>query len=220
MKNIINSLFKRFKRLAVLLILIPILTGAIAFIFESREPTTYIGTAEVMLGTFDNESITDQDLMKDQVGSRAFLERINNNHNLGMDVDYVSSKVKVELKPGKFLAYSLVGDNKEKVEKELSLAVEGFLKESKRVQQGLITVAEKGIAEAGKIESENEDITKVALVHQLQEDLINLQMGTELNKPVTVVENNNDPFKLGVLGLIVGLMISLAILVLPEIFKE
>jgi teichuronic acid biosynthesis protein TuaF len=219
--KLISSLVNRFKKLAILLLLIPVLTGAVAYFFETRVPTTYIATSEVLLGNFQRDGLTNQNLLKDQISSRAFQENINEKYNLDMDVDFVTSKLKVESKPGKILVFSLLGDNEDKVESELSLVIEGFLKESNNVQQESIMLIEERLRTVNSIQpSESEAIAKEEFLYQLESKLMDLEVGTELNQPVTILQVKNDPYKRGVLGVIVGVMLSLSLLVFPELFKE
>jgi hypothetical protein len=221
MNKIIISLVNRFKKLAILLLLLPVLTGAISYFIESREPTKYIATSEILLGTFQNNGLTDKDLMKEQVPTRAFLRVIDEKYNLGMDVEFVSNHLKVDLLPGKILAFSLASNNESEVEEQLSLVIEGFLLESENVQQNSIKLIEEKLRTIQSINpSDKEVIAKEQFIYSLESKLFDLRLGTELNKPVTITVDSNDSIKMGLLGGIVGLMLSLSILVFPEIFRE
>jgi len=220
--DFVKNVFKRMKRLAILLILLPILTAIIAYFLQTNTSVTYTGTTEVMLGNFQKEGLTHQELMRDQIPNRAFLTYLDEQHNLNLDIDYVLSNLTVSSKPGKVLEFSMVGSDKLKVINQLELLTQGFLKESNRVQADEITLIEGKIAEIEEINASTEElISKERFLYDLNDKLKSIQMSTVLNKDVQVISaDSNNPTQRAVLGFLIGVMINIVILIFPELFKE
>lgn len=220
--DFVKNIFNRIKKLAILLVLLPILTGVIAYFLQSKTPVSYSGSAEIMLGNFEKEGLTHQELMRDQIPNRAFLTYLNEEHNLNMDVDFVSTNLSILDKPGKVLVFSMSGSEKAKIEEQLGLAIKGFIEESDRVQQEQIKLIEDKIADVEAIDASVEErISKERFIYDLSEKRNTMEMSTVLNKEVEVAPvNGNNPMERAILGLLVGIMINIVIIVFPELFRE
>jgi teichuronic acid biosynthesis protein TuaF len=220
--DFVKNIFNRMKRLAILLILLPILTAITAYFLQPNTSVSYTGTAEIMLGNFQKESLTHQELMRDQIPNRAFLAYLDEEHSLDMDVDFVASNLSVLAKPGKILEFTMSGSDKAKINEQLEVLIKGFIAESDKVQQEQITLIEEKIAEVEAINASNEElISKERFIYDLSEKLNTLEMPTVVNKEVQVATtDNNNPMQRAILGFLVGIMINIIILIFPELFKE
>ncbi|WP_210367185.1 hypothetical protein [Bacillus sp. REN3] len=221
MNELLKRLRKRFKKLAILLLLIPILTAAAGYFFASQVPSTYTANSKIILGNFDKETLNDPIMMKARISSSEFLKRINKEYELDMDVDQVKSRLNVNaVVPEKTLELSISGKNRDQVEQTLKQVTKGIMKEQTNRYNREVATIDNNIEDIINEDSESEDITKITRIYERNKDKTNLR-NSMIAEDVSVSENSGpSPKQSVVLGLLVGLILSVFILGLPELFRE
>lgn len=221
MNVLLRRIINRAKKLAVLLLLIPILTAGAAYFMASQIPSTYTAKAEIMLGNFENTFRTNPNVMKKYVQSTEFLKRINEDYNLGLDVGQVTPRFSVNAFASEgAIELTYRGTDKVNSKEVLDKLIEGILKESTERIQEKKTEIETRMKKIEAIETDQEVITRESDLHELQVDYDNLQ-NSFITEEVTVTTNNGaSPVKRAILGFLIGIVLSSFILFLPILFRE
>jgi teichuronic acid biosynthesis protein TuaF len=220
MNIIVRRLLKRARKLALLLLLLPLLTGAAAYVFAKKAPITYEATAEVMLGSFENAYLTNPVKMKNVIPSDSFLEEINDKYNTGFNIADVQSKLNiVPSNAENTLKFSYRDRNEAKAEETLSKIIDAFLEESNKKLNEKIQLTINDIEDLNRTSTQVESIDKITERHKLNQQLLDYELKTKILNGVNVgVANPISPVQRAVLGFLVGLILSIFILVLPELF--
>ncbi|WP_270180116.1 hypothetical protein [Alkalihalobacillus sp. CinArs1] len=217
MKSYLDSIYKRFKKYIWILLLIPIFTAGISYILEARTPETYTAYSEIYLGYFEYERYTEPRTVKDFLANTGNLEE----YDLSMPASELSKQLKVGEKPGKIITLTLVGNDKKTVEKSLNEVTEGFIKQSDEKKAEMIAFYEEKIEKLESLPDAPESfIDKQEFLFELQDTINNHMRSTVINEPVTIKNTTGDPLKRAIFGFLVGFIISVFILVLPEFLKR
>ncbi|AND42237.1 hypothetical protein [Cytobacillus oceanisediminis] len=218
MKDIPIRILNRIKRFWLIFLIVPIITGGLAYLFAQNAQSSYTATSEIMLGNFQKEGLTHQELMKDQMPNEAFLEKLSNQTGIDLDVKYLLSNLTVSPKAGRVLTFSISGNDSSKVEEEAQKVTDAFLKMSEDTynQQKNLLTSQIDKVEAAETDSESQ-IDKEKFLFDLKGRMIDLTP-TELNKEVSVATQATSPVRDALLGVIVGLLVSFALPIIPEFF--
>ncbi|MBD1382996.1 GumC domain-containing protein [Metabacillus arenae] len=219
MKEIFNRMLERTKKLLVFLVILPVLTGSIAFFFELQRPTTYTAEAKLELGNFQNDRLTNPELLKEIMTSDTYLGNVINEHNLEAGVEEIQSNLLYEVDNNKIITLSYKGQNQETAEKVLDGVISTFLEESNDVFEAKEKLYEEDLKEVAKIETEYEKVAKAELLTKLKNENIDIQETYILN-PIDTTSSYQNPAKRAVFGVIIGLMVSSLFVVLPEVMRK
>ncbi|WP_144478074.1 hypothetical protein [Cytobacillus oceanisediminis] len=221
MNDLLKRIINRAKKLAILLLLIPILTAGAAYFMASQIPATYTAKAEIMLGNFENTFRTNPNVMKKYVQSTKFLKKINEDYDLGLDVGQVKPRFSVNaLASEGVIELSYRGTDHENSKDVLNKLVEGILNESTERIEEKKTEIETRMKTIEAIETQEEAVKRESDLHDLQVDYDNLQ-NSFITEEVTVATNNGaSPVQRAVLGFLIGIILSSLILLLPILFRE
>ncbi|SEM65420.1 hypothetical protein SAMN05192533_104237 [Mesobacillus persicus] len=220
MKEFINRIVGRAKKLVWLLILIPVFTAGIAFIFANKAPSSYQGYSQIILGNFENEYMTNGTFLKDFYTSEGGLESINQKYNLNIDINEVKSSFSIIPSSSKPVELTYSGSSREEVEETLTKLTDAILEETTIKYQTKVNGVEERINSIEEIETDTEPVTKHYFLYNLSTDETNLR-NSELIQEVKVSEITTiPPQQRAVLGLLIGLILSVFIVVVPELFRE
>ncbi|AYA78032.1 hypothetical protein DOE78_22985 [Bacillus sp. Y1] len=224
MNTIVKQVVARIRKLLILLLLIPILTMGISYFMEAKAPSTYTATATVLLGNFQNERITNQDWMETSM-STGFLEKLKIRSNSDYDVNEIKGRLSVS-KVGKgSIKFQYSGESAEEAEATLTDILDGFLAISNDVyepKKKLVDSLLQQVNTSDKIEDIEvnfEAIDSIGEVGQLGLTSVDLAP-TEIVEPIQVATSYNDPVKRAVFGLLLGIMLDIFLLAIPELFRD
>ncbi|WP_157452336.1 hypothetical protein [Bacillus sp. J33] len=170
-------------------------------------------------GNFENEYLTKPEYMKSYIKTDKFVNEVKEKYNI--DLDELRSKLNVDVSPPeKKMTLSISGNDKAAIEEDLSLYTEAVLKASNEKYAMKLNIIESAIAELENTDSEFEKIDKVIEKFDLNYTIPTLEK-TEIADNITVSEMPRvSPVQRAIVGFLAGVMLSLFILVLPEVFKD
>jgi teichuronic acid biosynthesis protein TuaF len=220
-----NESFKRiltrFKRLLLILLLLPILLAGLGYFIEMNQKTTSTATAEIMLGNVDFQidkikyEFTDVGTVQQLLKNEKFLNELKNYYNLSYDSEDLAGKTNTVHSAGKVIEITYSANSREESEnvlQELVVAFERLSKESYEDQSELLEDLIKDMESANGNES-------VKDLYDMKEKLEGLRP-LKIHKDVSVEEGNNNPMRRAILGFLIGTMFSISILLAPEVFRK
>lgn len=216
MKKLFESILIRTKKLLVLILLIPVVVGAVSFILELRTPTIYTSSIAFEVGNFENEYLTNPELMGERFKTDEFLEDIINDQK---KIKEIKENLSANVTKNKLLTISLKGENKDDVEENLSLVANKYLELSKDLFGEKIKDLELSIERLNRIEPEEDVVLYSELLQELNVTHANMRETKQVEELSTTSTHPN-PAKKAVFGVIIGLMVSIAIVILPEVVKN
>jgi teichuronic acid biosynthesis protein TuaF len=205
----------RIRKLALLLIAIPLLTAAISYYLELKTPVVYTAKSEIRLGNMENERLTSQSWVDSYIKSSDFLGKVFKDEEIS--IEEIKGKLEITQNNKDILQIHYTSNDKEKADHVLTKIVEAFMTESKSLYDRKKNLIEDKIAKTEKLESPEESVEKQEFLFDLEMTLINLRE-TQVLEPVTVSEGYKNPLKRGIFGLIMGLMVSAFLVIVPELF--
>jgi teichuronic acid biosynthesis protein TuaF len=217
-KTMISDIIKRMAKYKRLLMILPLLTASIAYIFEKNTPPTYTAQAKIELGNFQNLGLTNDSKVEQKLTSTTFLEEITNKYGLNTPVEKIKERLKIT-SDNKILTLTYHGDHEDEVEETLSKIVDSFIKESDKLYNKKYELIKGKIEATEKIHTIEEAISKQEFLYDLKMTLTDLRK-TQIVEPVSVTASYNNPFKRSVFGFLIGIMMNLVILLGPEIFRK
>jgi teichuronic acid biosynthesis protein TuaF len=221
MNELLKRILYRAKKLAVLLLLIPILTAGIGYIFAEKQPASYIAEAEIMLGSYEQDTRNNPALMKKKLTAERFIEKLNENYDLDLDIDELKSRLLVEeTVTNKTLKLSFNDRDKKAAEQTLTKFVDGFMLESDEWLENKKNRLETLIEEAESNESEAEPATKQEVLSKLYDQYEELEDALVINDVTVSAGNFVSPVQRAIFGLLIGIILSALLLLLPELFRE
>lgn len=208
-----QRLLKRTKRLSLLIVLLPLLTAVFAYVLESKTPTVFTAEAEVVLGNFQDEKLTNLGALPKFMTSENFFE--------DEDVKEIAKQLSFEKDPGpSALTFSLSGNTEVEVETKLTTFLDAFMENSDQRYEDTYNFLKEKKKKVENLEVNAENaVSKEELLVDLEDDLDGLR-NTYISKEVTVSSSYNNPLNRAVFGFIIGLMLSVIIVVAPEVFRK
>jgi teichuronic acid biosynthesis protein TuaF len=210
-----NESFKRiltrFKRLFLVLLLLPVLLAGLGYFFEMNQETTSKAKAEIMLGDYPSEKYdyTDVGTVQELLKNDKYIKQLDLSYNS----EELAGKTNPTIKPGKVIELSFSANNKEKAEKILNELVDAFLVESNKGYE-----KRKGFLEDEKQRIESSTKNEETLF-SINSELDKLRPA-QIHKEVLVDETKNNPMQRAILGFLIGTMFSISILLAPEVFRK
>lgn len=219
MKTILNSIALRAKKWLILLIILPLLTGIVAYVMEKRSPQTYTAQTTIELGNFENSGLTDPKTVAKRLNSTDFLEQLKSQSDYKFNVAAVKTKLDVSTADTKFIQLQYDDTSGKRAKETLDAVVNSFIKESTDNYQKRYNLTKDRLNALSKITSNVESVSQQKEMYDLGQTL-NDYRNTTLQEPVQVSGTYVSPVKRGIFGFILGLMLDIIILVFPEIFRE
>lgn len=221
MNELLKRILYRARKLAVLLLLIPILAAGIGYVLAEKQPASYIAEAEIMLGSYEQDTRNNPALMKKKLTSELFIKKLNENYDLDLDIDELKSRLLVEeTVTNKTLKLSFNDQDKKAAEQTLTKFVDGFMLESDEWLENKKKRLETLIEEAENNESEAEPATKQEVLSKLYDQYEELEDALVINDVTVSASNFVSPVQRAIFGLLIGIILSALLLLLPELFRE
>ncbi|EMI09521.1 hypothetical protein [Anoxybacillus gonensis] len=214
-----QSLMRTIKKFAILLILLPVLTGIIAYIFESNTTSDYTAKVKIELGNFENTRLTDPKLVQERLLSQKFLESTYHNFHTPMNASEMRQRLNVTFGNTPVIELQLIGSNKQHVEKTLKAVVEQFLNESNSLYEKKYNLLKQRIEYTRSIETVEERIERERLLYDLELTLLDLRPTVVIDE-ISVSESGMNPSKKAVLGFLLGLIADMCLLFFWEVFRK
>ncbi|WP_221566981.1 hypothetical protein [Alkalihalobacillus sp. TS-13] len=206
MRHIIDRTRVRIRKLLWLLLLLPLLTGAISYYMAAQAPVVSTATVEIMLGNFQDSILTNDTVMMEKLKTERYLQQLTTS-----DEDF--SDMSVELKEGKILTLSLTDEDEKKAGERLHLVIASLLDKSEEVYEQKEEMLKKQVEDMEQHNPGAESLPKVT------DELLNLRE-TEIHQEMSVTTTDGGAVKRGIFGVIVGLMLNVFILAVPEVFRD
>jgi teichuronic acid biosynthesis protein TuaF len=217
-----NESFKRiltrFKRLFLVLLLLPILLAGLGYFFEMNQETTSKAKAEIMLGDYEDSLFTDVGAVQELLKSERYLKDLKDKYDLNYVPTDLAGKTNPTIKPGKIIEVSYSANSKEKTKKTLNDLVNAFLEDSNNNYEDKKEELEDTIQDLKEATTEDE-VSKIDKIHERNSELEELRP-TQIHKEVSVDETKNNPMRRAILGFLIGTMFSISILLVPEVFRK
>ncbi|HJV16645.1 MAG TPA: hypothetical protein VJ546_04545 [Bacillales bacterium] len=215
MNSIVNSITKRAKKWMIILIILPFLTGIVAYIQEKNTPQTYTAQTTIALGTFQNERLTNPKNVAKILTATNKLKEWQVNY----DVDYVKTHLNVLTNDTNYVQVQYIGTSPKEANDTLSAVMNGFLKESNKVYQVKYDTLKMAKENTMDIQTNFESVAKEEKNVNFTLTLEDIEKN-ELSEPIKVSGAYINPMKRGIFGFILGLMLDIILLTIPEIFRN
>ncbi|MBD7963158.1 hypothetical protein [Fictibacillus norfolkensis] len=216
MKETLNRIWIRFKKLSILLILIPFLAAGAAYLFQKEGPSSYTANADIQLAKLGKDvselkyiDFTDAENAKVYLTKDVFLEDLEKKFP-DINIQSVKSKLSFVIKPAKIMNINYTADSPEEAEETLKFIVNNYINESVKTTDELAEKLE---------ESKSEDSQKEKTPSEYDIIIDGLEpvtevVGVQLDQPQESTKNT------AVFGFLIGLILSSMILLLPEVFRK
>lgn len=215
------SIIHRFKKLFILLCIIPIVTAGIAYFMEMGKETTYTASTMYELGNFENEKLTNAAVISDLYKTPKYIGDIIKSEDLNYSVDEIKSGIQIGEAGRNLIEFKYTSTNKEKAEEIVKSYSNYFSAVSTKKYNKKYEIVKRAIERVKLTEKtrgylEREEPEFLSDKESTQE---NFRKTIEV-KPVSVSTLSSNPLKKAIFGFLVGIMLSLFILLIPELFKE
>ncbi|HAQ06966.1 MAG TPA: hypothetical protein DCR24_05355 [Bacillus bacterium] len=221
MNDIFKRVISRIKRLAVLLLLIPILTAATGYFLALQKPSIYTASSEIFIGNFQNQIKTNPTLMKHYVTKTGFLEEVNEKYQLNLNVPQVKSRFTTHAnQQGNILELGYRSPDQQEAEETLRKLTDAISAEGTKLYEDKKELLANQISTIKETDSEYEKVYKeVQLLDKLTTEIDLIK--PEILEPVTVKNSQAiSPMQSAILGFLLGVILNFFILLLPELFRE
>jgi teichuronic acid biosynthesis protein TuaF len=215
------SIIHRLKRFFILLLIIPLITAGVAFFMEMGKETTYTASAPFELGNFENEKLTGASIVKKLYQSTRYLELIKEDTDLDYSIEELKNGLNIDAQEDSMIVFKYTSPDKEKAEQIVQGIANYFKEESEDKFNEKLTLLKDFEKKVEKTEAARGYLVEEELEFKLDTEmtLTNIRE-TKLLEPVTSVASYKNPLKRAVFGFLVGVMLSLFLLIVPELFKE
>jgi teichuronic acid biosynthesis protein TuaF len=215
------SIIHRLKRFFILLLIIPLITAGIAFFMEMGKETTYTASAPFELGNFENELLTGASKVKELYQSKTYLEKVKENTELDYSIEDLKNGLNIDATQEGMVVFKYTSPDKEKAEQIVQGITDYFEERSEDKFNEKLTLLKDFEKKVEKTEE-----ARGYLVEEEFEFLDDTKMTienireTRLLEEVSSEASYKNPLKRAVFGFLVGVMLSLFLLIVPELFKE
>jgi teichuronic acid biosynthesis protein TuaF len=215
------SIIHRLKRFFILLLIIPLITAGVAFFMEMQKETTYTASAPFELGNFENEKLTGASKLKELYQSTRYLQLIKEDTDLDYSIEELKNGLNIDAPEDNMVVFKYTSPDKEKAEQIVQGIADYFEEESKEKYNEKLTLLEAYVKKVEKTEAARGYLVEEELefLHDTEMTITNIRETIPLEK-VTSEASYKNPLKRAVFGFLVGVMLSLFLLIVPELFKE
>lgn len=214
MNSIVSSIGRRAKKSLIILIILPLLAGVIGYIMEKKAPATYTAKATLELGNFQNEGLTNPDKVANKLTNVDNLETWTKSANAST----IKSHLNIIENPTSDLVHvEYNGTSLSEAKNTLTMILNGFMDESNTLLQKKREIIKSEIE--GFINHPELDKNQTSKLADAQ--MTSLEYNpTIIFEKITAASGYVNPLKRGLFGVIVGLMLDIIILALPELFRD
>jgi teichuronic acid biosynthesis protein TuaF len=214
MNSIFSSIAKRAKKLMIILIILPLLAGLVGYVMEKKAPATYTAKATIELGTWQNQGWTNPQFVANR------LTMMDNLKNWTKNPDYVESHLIIlPSQTNQLVHVEYTGTSLTEAKDTLTSVINGFMKQSDEAYNEKVNIVQSGLDALKNTENPNYDKAKDMIDIKLTLHDYN-KMKSRIYENVSVLSDYVNPLKRGLFGVIIGLMLDMIILALPELFRD
>lgn len=235
MRRTLSTIAARFKKYAVFLLILPLLTGALAF-FASNEDdgsssgrSSYFAKATIDLGEFNDPQFNEANNVKNLISSTAFLQELADNQTTPlMEIEDIQLSLDIENVYDEQVIVKLIGNEEKSTLATTEGIVTHFIERSDARHDEWTGLINQSIEDLEETEvAAEEAATRQELLFNLRENLF-FTKPAEVIEPVALVNERgsrsndqpNNPITNVIFGLVIGFMLSLFLVLLPEVFRD
>ncbi|WP_163099318.1 Wzz/FepE/Etk N-terminal domain-containing protein [Peribacillus alkalitolerans] len=216
----LRNIGNRARKLLWLIILIPVLTAGLAYFLSADTKPVYQANAKLLLGNFQNDEYTNATYLSKFVPTEYFLNNLKGKYNLDINPETMNSQLKVNDTGDKTVTLTLSGPNQEEAQETLKLITMAILSESTAIYESKVALIRERITETEALKESSEPATAQQLLYDLKMDNRNIKNTILLEDVESAPLATLSAINKAILGFLAGIMVSLMILVLPELFRE
>jgi teichuronic acid biosynthesis protein TuaF len=215
------SIIHRLKRFIILLLIIPIVTAGIAYFMEKGKETTYTASVQFELGNFENEKLTGKSTVKDLFQKDEYLQEAKKSTDLGYSIEEIKNGLNIEEGGAHIIVFKHTSANKQKSKEIVKAISEHFTNISEKKYKEKLALLNGYVELVKKTEEARGYLVEEELEFKADTEMTitNIRETKSLG-PVTSITSYKNPLKRAVFGFLVGVMLSLFLLIVPELFKE
>jgi teichuronic acid biosynthesis protein TuaF len=215
------SIIHRLKRFFILLLIIPLITAGVAFFMEMGKETTYTASVPFELGNFENEKLTGKSTVKDYFQEDTYLQDVKKASNLDYSIEEIKNGLKIEEGGDHIVVFKHTSPNKQESEEIVQAISDYFLEISEEKYDEKLSLLKEYEEKVEKTEAARGYLVEEELefMKETEMTITNIRKTQPLQE-ITLDESYKNPLKRAVFGFLVGLMLSLFLLIVPELFKE
>lgn len=194
---------------------------------EMGKETSYTASTKIVLGNFENEGLSGASSVKDFFTTT----ELKNVNSLKYPPEEVNKGLRVEEVGRNLVEFKFTSENKKKSEDIVQSITKYFLQKSDTLfgkkydhvktsidrMEALLKVYEDEDKLSTEFVNGKEDA--IEFLYEQNQTLVNLRKN-ELAEPLSISTEYDNPLKKAIFGFLVGIMLSLFILLIPELFKE
>lgn len=219
MNHFMERMKKRFLKYIWLLVLLPVFTGAAGYLIEARQSPAYTATQTISLGSYEdkaNEQFTNPSTAKQIILSPSFLDQLH----LKMSAKNIKRDLLVKGESPNIVVLSLKGSTEKTVKSTLSTIVKNYMTEDKQKYKKKINLMNKEIQHLKNSQVDPQNVyEKEKFLYQLRLDQLNMKQPAVVNQ-LSITKQSGNPEHRAVIGFLVGLVLSLFLLLIPEFLIE
>lgn len=215
MNSIYSNIARRAKKTLIILIILPLLAGIIGYVLEKKAAPAYSAKTTIELGNFQNQGWTNPQEVANILTS---VDNLNSWLPKSVNPDYVKSHLNILANPTSDLVHiEYVGTSLTDANNTLTAVMNGFMNASNSLYNAKRNIVQSAVTNLNNVHTQYYDQPK---------DLSDLSLTLTDYKPTTTFEKISaasayvNPFKRGIFGLIIGIMLDIIILALPEMFRD
>ncbi|MEL3970755.1 hypothetical protein AAEO50_00535 [Rossellomorea oryzaecorticis] len=215
------SIIHRLKRFFILLLIIPLITAGVAFFMEMGKETTYTASVPFELGNFENEKLTGKSKVKDYFQKDEYLQKVKKASNLDYSIEEMKNGLNIEEGGEYIVVFKHTSADKKESEEIVQAISDYFLEISKEKYNEKLTLLKDYVEKVEKTEEARGYLIEEEFEFKKDTEMTitNIRETKPLEKVASEASYKN-PLKRAVFGFLVGAMLSLFLLIVPELFKE
>jgi teichuronic acid biosynthesis protein TuaF len=218
MNSIFSNIARRAKKLMIILIILPLLAGLVGYVMEKKAPATYTAKATIELGTFQNAGMTNPDKVANMLTYVDNLQKWTKSANS----DAIKSHLTIIENPTSDLVHvEYKGTSLTEAKNTLTLILNGFMDKSNALLNKKKEIVNTAADNLQNINIQSPYFDQPKDLVELQQSSLEYDTNpTKIFEKVTASSGYVSPLKRGLFGVIIGLMLDMIILALPEIFRD
>ncbi|MDF2946813.1 MAG: hypothetical protein K0S51_1492 [Bacillales bacterium] len=214
--SLIQSIYKRFRKLFIVLLILPILGAVIGYFTSKSIKPIYTAKTTVITGNFDREKLSSLGYLKGSVSSGNFLNEAMRKNDINESGDVLKNQITIlDISPiSAQITYSTTNRDYQKI---MNAIIDQYLEKSNEgynLRKELLSQQIKKIENSDYHPDQEADMQR--LTYDLKDRIISLS-GNETTE-ISFGQIEISEKKRTILGFLIGTMVSLLILVIPEFF--
>ncbi len=188
---------------------------------EMGKETTYTASVPFELGNFENEKLTGKSTVKDYFQKSEYLQDVIKATNLDYSIEEIKNGLIIEEGGDHIIVFKHTSANKQKSEEIVQAISDHFLEISEEKYDEKLSLLKEYVEKIEKTEAARGYLVEEEFEFKKDNEMTitNIRETKPLEKVASEASYKN-PLKRAVFGFLVGAMLSLFLLIVPELFKE